>query len=268
MSEAKRHRARNFLIASRALPGARQLASVASERHWRVYALDEPLPSRIVGWRTFYGGTDRAGECAAHFGLCLIEPPLDLLARVPTELLARTVRYGTLAKVSNVRGPVFVKPADPVLKSFDAGVYRSVGDVRGRSPLDPRTPTLVSEPVEWTSEFRCFMREGKVEAWSPYLSFGRPTWKPQCAGETPESLISFCGRLRDAMGGALPPAFVVDVGVLASGRWAVVEFNPVWCSGILGAEPEKVLKVLERAAFPRSEVSADDLRWFRLGVAD
>jgi hypothetical protein len=35
---------------------------------------------------------------------------------------------------------------------------------------------------------------------------------------------------------------------LVEGRgWAVVEFNPAWCSGLLGADPAGVLGVLERA---------------------
>ena len=124
---------------------------------------------------------------------------------------------------------------------------------------------LVAEAVEWTSEFRCFVCEGRVEAWSPYLSFGRPVWKPGSAGTMPGSLAAFCERLGDRMRAALPPAFVVDVGVLEDGRWAVVEFNPAWCSGILGADVEGVLRVVERAASSRGSTSPADHRWVRLG---
>jgi hypothetical protein len=219
----------------------------------------------VRGPRTFYGGTDRAEEYALRYELCLIEPPLDLLARVPPEFLLREVRYGPLAEMANVRGPVFVKPADPVLKSFDAGVYRAIADVRGRRPIPEDTPVLVAEAVEWTSEFRCFVRDNRVETWSPYLSFGRPTWKPGSAGAIPTSLAAFCERLVDRMPDALPPAFVVDVGVLEDGRWAVVEFNPAWCSGILGADVDSVLRVIERAAMSLGDSSVADQRWMRLG---
>src|SRR5690242_5867868 len=128
-----------LLLASMTLPSARQLAAVASRRQWPVYALDEVPDIAVRGVRTFYGGTDRAAEYASKYQLCLIEPPLDLLAKVPTDLLAREVRYGSLASLSGVAGPVFVKPADPVLKSFDAGVYRAVSEVRGRRPLPQDT---------------------------------------------------------------------------------------------------------------------------------
>jgi hypothetical protein len=237
---------------------------VAAKRRWPVYALDETPDVTVNGRRTFYGGTDRAAEYASRFELCLIEPALDLLARVPPDLLARDVRYWSLASLSGVTGPVFVKPADPVLKSFDAGVYRAVSEVRGRRALGGETPVLVSEAVEWTSEFRCFVRDGRVEAWSPYLSFGRPVWKPGGAGALPASLAAFCDRLTDRMRAALPPAYVVDVGVLEDGRWAVVEFNPAWCSGILGADVEGVLRVVERSALLVGSATSDDLGWARL----
>jgi len=254
-----------LLLASFSLPSAQQLASAAARKGWKSYALDETPNVPITGPRTFYGGSDRAAEHAARFELSLIEPPLDLLARVPANLLARTVRFGTLAKMRHLPGPIFIKPADPILRNFDAGVHRSVADVRGRTAIDEQTLVLVSEPVEWTAEYRCFIRERKVAAWSPYLSFGRPVWKPGSAGELPANLAAFCQRLVTHMEQILPPAFVVDVGVLDDGRWAVVEFNPAWCSSILGANVENVLTVIERAATWSRDLRKQDLPWVRLG---
>ena len=257
---------KSLLLASLSLPSARRLAAVAARRRWIVHALDEGDGIAVAGPRTFYGGTDKAAAYASRYELCLIEPPLDLLTRVPAGLRAREVRYGMLGELSHIGGPVFVKPADPILKSFDAGVYPDLRAVCGRRPLDPRTRVLLSEPVEWTSEFRCFVREGRVEAWSPYLSFSRPVWKPDSAGPLPATLDGFCRRLTDAMSHSLPPAFVVDVGVLEDGRWAVVEFNPAWCSGILGADVRGALRVIERSALFWAEATADDRRWSRLSA--
>jgi hypothetical protein len=52
--------------------------------------------------------------------------------------------------------------------------------------------------------------------------------------------------------------------VLEDGRWAVVEFNPAWCSSILGADVEGVLGVVERAAMWSATAHPDDRRWARL----
>lgn len=252
-----------LLLASLSLPPARQLADVAKEWSWKIEVLDHEPERLVKGSRTYFGGSDQAARYAARYELCLIEPPLDLLARLPAELLCRPVRYGSLSELRSLEGPIFVKPADPVHRIFDAGVYRSVADVRGREPIPGDTPILVAGPVEWTSEFRCFICEGQIKAWSPYLSFGRPVWKPRCAGATPGSIVSICNRLISAMDGRLPPAFVVDIGVLEDGRWAVVEFNPVWCASILGADPARVLKVVQRAAMWKGDAPTEDLQWTR-----
>jgi hypothetical protein len=253
----KANAAGTLLLASMQLPSARRLAEVAKRQGWRACVLDESPTIAFEGDRTFYGGTDKASLFAVTHELCLIEPPLDLLTKVPAALLARQVRFGTLGELAHVRCPVFVKPADPVLKVFEPGVYGSVADVQGRSPLAAATPILISEPVDWTSEFRCFVREGRLETWSPYVSFGRPMWKAGIPGDPPANLAAFVDRLMTQMRGALPPAFVVDIGVLEDGRWAVVEFNPAWCSGILGANVEAIFKVIQRAAVWKRKNNVD-----------
>jgi hypothetical protein len=60
---------------------------------------------------------------------------------------------------------------------------------------------------------------------------------------------------------ALPPAFVTDVGLIEGRGWAVVEFNPAWCSGVLGADPAAVLGVLRRACRPADSLAAEDAAW-------
>jgi hypothetical protein len=64
-----------------------------------------------------------------------------------------------------------------------------------------------------------------------------------------------------AMAGALPPAFVLDVGLMEGRGWAVVEFNPVWSAGLLSSDAGAVLPALLRATRKRGELSAEDARW-------
>jgi hypothetical protein len=123
----------------------------------------------------------------------------------------------------------------------------------------------VAEPVEFLAEFRCFVQEGSVVATSPYLSFGRPAWRAWGQGgekATPSmDAVVVCWRLLEARSRVLPPAFVVDVGLVEGRGWAVVEFNPAWCSGLLGADPAPVLGVLERACQDADSLSVADAAW-------
>jgi hypothetical protein len=232
---------------------------------WQVYAFDENRKLKLRGKVVFYGGTDLAFSIASQFHLALLEPALDLLAKLPFEFRRRTLEYARFGDLGRLNGPTFVKPADALNKSFDAGIYASARDIRAPRGVDPQSPVLLSEPVEWSAEYRCFIRDGAVEAWSPYISFGRPAWKPfgqgTLATQVPATVSSFCQRLFSRSGVLFPPAFVMDVGLIDDRGWAVVEFNPVWCSGVLGADPRKVLAVLERACQDERRLSEADQLW-------
>jgi hypothetical protein len=254
-----------LVLSTRSLPGADALARAAQDAGWSVHVFDESQQIKPQGNVVFYGGTDQALAVAKRFHLALLEPPFDLLARLPLDLRRRAVEYAHFGALERLKAPAFIKPADALDKAFDAGIYSSARDIRMPKEIDGQCPVLVAEPVEWSAEYRCFILEGKLAAWSPYISFGWPIWKPFAAetlsAQTPPSLLSFCDRLLSRSAIEFPPAFVMDVGLIDDRGWAVVEFNPVWCSGILGADPRKVLAVLERAIQDNRNLKKSDQLW-------
>ena len=254
-----------LVLSTMSLPASSALAEAARSLKWQVLVFDQNPSSKPNGTVTFYGGTDLALAVASRFRLALLEPPFDLLAKLPLEFKLRTVEYARFGDLGRLKAPTFVKPADALKKSFDAGIYSNALDIRGPKGIDATSPVLLSEPVEWSAEYRCFIDDGEIAAWSPYISFGRPAWKPfgkgTLASETPGNLKSFCKRLFSRSGLLFPPAFVMDIGLIDDRGWGVVEFNPVWCSGVLGADPRKVLAVLQRACHDAQSVSVADQRW-------
>jgi protein-tyrosine phosphatase len=255
-------RGTTLLLSTRTLPAAPALADAALVIGWSVCAWDEG-PLHVPGGRVvYYGRTDVVTQAAARYRLALLEPPLDLLAGLPAPLLLREVEFARFRDLSRLRRPAFVKPADPLDRWFDAGTYSDPRDIRAPRGIDPDTPVLLAEPVEWLAEFRCFVRDDQV-ATSPYLSFGKPVWRPWGQGGekavASKDALAVCSRLLAAVD--LPPAFVVDVGLIEGRGWAVVEFNPAWCSGLLGADPAAVLGVLERACRDVDALATEDRRW-------
>ena len=256
-----------LVLSTWSLPGSKALAEAAKQLGWRVYAFDDNPQAKPRGKVVFYGGTDQALAIATRFHLALLEPPFDLLAQLPVEFRRRTVEFVRFADISRLKARTFAKPADPLNKCFDPGIYGSVHEIRAPKGVNAHSPVLLAEPVEWSAEFRCFIKDGEVFAWSPYISFGRPVWKPFAPGtlatEIPANLLLFCRRLFSQSGLLFPPAFVMDVGLIDNRGWAVVEFNPAWCSGILGADPRKVLYVLERASQDQCRLRLSDCSWLR-----
>jgi hypothetical protein len=254
-----------LLLSTWSLPAAPALAGAARKASWQVRVYDEGPPLAVNDQVVFYGGTDVARAVAAKWHLALLEPPLDLLTCLPWTFRQRALAYRRFKELDGLQFPTFVKPADPLNKVFDAGIYTDVRDLQRGRCVPHDTPVLVAEPVEWLAEYRCFILDGKVVASSPYLSFGRPIWRPydQAGSRAAASnhVLAFCERLCASSALTLPPAFVVDVGLIEDRAWAVVEFNPAWCSGLLGADPARVLTVLRRACQDAETLRREDRRW-------
>jgi len=258
-----------LLLPTRSLPSGPALAEASRGKGWGVWVLDEGPAIEPDDKLVFYGGSDVALATAARFGLALIEPPLDLLACIPQKFSQRTVHFARFRDLHRLKQRTFIKPADPCNKSFDAGIYTDIRDIRAPHGIDADTPILLAEPVEWLAEYRFFVLENEVVAGSPYLSFGRPNWKPYDRGgkdaQASPKARSLCDSLLKQTTVALPPAFVIDIGLIEDRGWAVVEFNPIWCAGLLGADPARVLDAMSRVCQRSGSVSDGDQRWVRRG---
>lgn len=100
---------------------------------------------------------------AQQLGLAVVEPSEDFLVRLPSEYVKREVRLTTAAEARSLPGPAFFKP--PNRKTFPARVHASGA---GLPEMPDDDPVLASEPVVWIAEFRFFVRDRRVHAWSPY----------------------------------------------------------------------------------------------------
>jgi len=242
------------------------LRKAAIEAGWDV--------ERLQGWRApewlrhadpvLYGEPLFAAVVADTLDLALLEPPFNWLTTVSGELLKRDVRFMTLAEARR-EGHSFIKPADD--KCFAARIYESGSGLPGSDVLPDATPVLVSEPVRWSVEFRCFVLEDQLVNVSPYLRDGElcraddGSW-PASDEERQQAVEFLCSVLADDSV-SLPPTVVVDIGVIPHRGWAILEANAAWGSGIYGCDPAGVLDVVRRACLKREDLSEDDLKWLQ-----
>ncbi len=187
-----------------------------------------------------------------QLNVVLLRPEIDALAKVDQSLLHRRVTFCQKAALMPFSQPTFVKPADQ--KFFQAGVYHSIDEIVGLDECPDDDPIFMSDVVDFVEEYRFFCLDGAVLTGSIYLKAGEFIGDDRALPEPSADLWDFANRILQAVGGMVPPGVVVDVGVLADGRFALIEFNPVWASGIYGCDPVQVLSVLEGACFMRSEM--------------
>ena len=226
---------------------------------------------RLASWRVpewlrgqdvvLYGEPLFAAVVADELGLALLEPSFEWLPMLAAEYRRREVRLATLEEARRLQQPAFVKPADD--KCFLAAVFPSGKQLPGEDVLSSGTPVLIAEPVNWEVEFRCFVLERQIATLSPYLRFGELAQSPdgRWADDRTEQARLFAQSLVSDNSVELPPAVVIDVGIIQDRGWAVIEANAAWGSGVYGCDPASVLRVVRRACLPRDQVSPADRHW-------
>ena len=183
----------------------------------------------------------------------VLEPAFDWLVTLPLSHTKRKIIYTTLEKARFHQERAFIKPAEE--KSFPAKVYESGADIPHNAGIPETSTVLISEPVEWCVEFRGFVLSGQIAALSPYIRGGalaqdeEGRW--QATEEEYTQARAFLEQVLADETVKLPPAVVVDVGLLATGEWAVVEANGASASGLCACSPEDVLPVLQRCCVPK-----------------
>lgn len=240
---------------------------------WRAALSAGWAVERLQNWRTptafknhsvvVYGEPLFGNAIAETLSLVLLEPSLSWLADLPTVYRQREVRFTTLREARLITEPAFIKPAYD--KVFLAQVYESGAQLPTAERISDSTPVIISEPVSWEVEFRCFILDGEVMTMSPYLRYGslaqsrNGSWSAELSEIN--QAFEFCTAVLNDPTVQVPPAMVVDVGKIVGKGWAVIEANPAWASGIYGCHPSLVLPVIQRACVPRDQLRKQDKDW-------
>ena len=161
-----------------------------------------------------------------------VYPELDY----PVELvpyLGRKIWTSTINQISNSPEcwPVFVKPV--IDKQFIGRKISAIKDLIGCGCCDDDYEVLCSEAVDFRTEWRVFVRYGKVLDVRPY----RGDWRLHFDAD----IISCC--VRDYT--TIPAACAMDFGVTDDGRTLLVEVNDGFSVGSYGLESIAYAKFLE-----------------------
>jgi ATP-grasp domain, R2K clade family 2 len=236
-----------LLLSSNTTADNQQLWRAAIARGWDVERVHGPrLPVHLPpGPYVLYHDGLFAPLAAQQVGLRLRTPAADWLSRLPGRYAQRWIESTTLGEAKTGEFPCFIK--SPNDKTVPATVYSNALDLP--SDMPDETQVLVAEPVRWLLEFRCFVRQRRIEALSGYLRDGVFLGPEGFAAsrEEHDAALEFANRLLGDPDVPFPEAVVLDVGLIEQRGWAAVELNPACSSGIYGCDADRVLTVLEAA---------------------
>lgn len=164
---------------------------------------------------------------------CARPPSIDY----PDELegyYGRRIWKGTLDEIQDrgLHPGVFVKPCG-YQKLFTGLLWKGVPSHRLHlAPYPHDTPVFFSDPVEFVSEYRCFVLDGEI------LDVRR--YKGDWSKAPGRSVVEACVK-------AYQPyrAYCIDFGVLDVGGTVVVEVNDSFAMGCYGLHPRAYANMME-----------------------
>ena len=175
------------------------------------------------------GGISTIRRKMADWGISLPE------YNYPPELeqyLGREVLLDDLGSVLSDKSkwPVFVKPVkNKVFVGFVLGCENDIPKLREAKKDEP---VLCSTPIGFCSEWRAFVRYGKVCDVRPY----RGDWRYPYSTEILEQAVL---AFRDC-----PAGYAADFGVTEDSRTLLIEINDGYSLGCYGMEPVEYAKLL------------------------
>lgn len=187
-----------------------------------------------------YGEDIYAEIVAEQCELTLMKPDDNWLSLISEEFTKREISYGQLKDYINQQN-IFIKCSD--FKSFKAGVFDKVTDIKGFDTLDLDSMIFTSEVVEWELEVRCFVLNNEIKTHSSY--WRNDEFDTNQLSETEQKdLFEFFNKFMKQYSETLPKAIVLDFGIIKGKGWALIEANPAWCSGLYACDTEKALEVI------------------------
>ena len=187
-----------------------------------------------------YGEDIYAEIVSEQCNLSLTKPKDDWLSEISEEFTKRKISYGQLKEFVDEEN-IFIKCSD--FKSFKAGVFDKVKNIKGFDSLDMESTVFTSEVVEWELEVRCFVLNNEIKTYSSY--WRNNAFDTDLLSETEQKgLFEFFEIFIQKYSSTLPKAVVLDFGIIKGKGWALIEANPAWCSGLYACDAEKALVVI------------------------
>jgi len=222
-----------------------------------------PKQWRHLAW--WMPGSHAARLAASGVHPRLQTPGWAALSMFDTSVLGRQVSAVQLQHLEEFGGEHFIKPADVKVEALLASVTTPDGFVTAAraAGMASALPVLVSDPVNFTHEYRCFIASGQVLAASAYLIEGSTwgAWHPADLPPTEDAVAFATDAAAQLKMPHLPGGWVLDVGLIDARQWAVVETNPAWCSNPYWSTEGDATGVVRAILAAQGDAPAPALQW-------
>lgn len=170
-----------------------------------------------------------------HQALGMLGVPRPPVLNIPVELtgfLGRAMTTTTLGEVRSLTDvPVFIKPRD-IGKQFTGYIVREFRDLIETSSFPDETPVIASEVVNFVTEYRTFVLNGRLLSSKHYKGDFR---------RIPDFAVIEAAVARFV---TCPVSYGIDFGLTDDGRTLLVEVNDAYSLGCYGLSPTAYARMI------------------------
>lgn len=164
------------------------------------------------------------------------------ITKLPRKYLQRSVNQMTVKDARNIPIELFLEFEDSSIPNLECKNGSEIP-----SQVNDELNVLASDPIEWDSKYRCFIRNGTVTTSCCYFmnnKFNDPAnYKKVDLAYDFYNPAAFVDTISDNV--KMPTSIVMDVGIIKNKGWAVISTPSIYDCDIFGCDPDMVLKTLE-----------------------
>jgi hypothetical protein len=212
------------------------------------YGVEVPLATEHESLTFWMADGYAARLHVAGLAPALLAPAWDWLSTIDPDLTGRHVVSTRMDQLP--MGRMFLKPALLKLVDCPAGVW-DAHDFQRAAQQEGASGSMqvqfTREVLQLDHEHRFIVCDGQVVTGSPYRVHGR-AWHRGLTSERSADALAFARTAVQVLGQDCPPVCALDVALdCDSGRWLIVEANPLWASGPYGCDPVCFVDAVEVA---------------------
>ncbi|HEX5719276.1 MAG TPA: ATP-grasp domain-containing protein [Thermoanaerobaculia bacterium] len=228
-----------LICPARRMPTREAVANAWEDQGWDIMRVSNYWDSWPTNDRedvSCYGGIGFCTTVSERLKLKLVEPSLDHICEIDYKWRRRHIRMKRIDSLASNDFPAFIKSRD--YKLLPSAVYQSLDSFEYRSCEGlENLLVFVSEVVAFKAEARALIREQELVSIGPYHRED---------SSVPKGAERF---IQDFLAeNSVPEVCVVDIGLLNSGNWVLVEMNPVWAADPLRCNLETFVHCLRKAS--------------------
>jgi hypothetical protein len=228
------------------------LTKTAIALGWDVFDKSYQVPDRFRGSEGApYGDLFFCEIVSEKLGWRLTRNPINWLATLPKEYTGRDIYICKYSEALQLTEPKFIKPPDD--KFFEGDVYENGSKLKDLSIFHNKD-VIVSDPMTFTSKYRCFTKNRKVTtACCYYLKHTNlPTPEiniRQNYSHNNNDVISYVNKMLSDPNVFCAPGTVIDIGRYKKDTYAVIGGKPAHSAEIYGCEKTAVLDAIRSSCF-------------------